>query len=57
VVEMGIPFEALGASGGDEVRLFIEVEGGKRGFERWPAKGFLIVDVPSEDFELKNWMV
>jgi hypothetical protein len=57
VVELGIPFMALGAKGGDEIRLFIEIEGREGGFERWPAKGFLIVDVPSEDFERQNWMV
>jgi alpha-amylase/alpha-mannosidase (GH57 family) len=57
VVELAIPFTALGAQGGEEIRVFIEIEGRERGFERWPAKGFLIVDVPSEDFERQNWIV
>jgi hypothetical protein len=57
VVELGIPFKTLGVKGGDEARVFIEIEDGVRGFERWPAKGFLIIDIPSEDFERENWMV
>jgi hypothetical protein len=57
VVELGIPFKTLGVKGGDEARVFIEIEGGVRGFERWPGKGFLIIDIPSEDFERENWMV
>ncbi len=57
VVEIGIPFESLGAKGGDELRLFIDVDAIEKGFERWPARGFLIVDVPTEDFELHHWMV
>ncbi|MEE9614989.1 MAG: glycoside hydrolase family 57 protein [Thermodesulfobacteriota bacterium] len=65
VVELGIPFKDLGAApeggeGGGELKLFINVEGGvggEGGLERWPAKGFLVVDVPTEEFERYNWMV
>ncbi len=58
VVELGIPFKSLGAKPGDELRLSIDIDGGKElGRERWPSKGFLIVDVPTKDFEQVNWMV
>lgn len=57
VVELGIPFSALGASYGHEVRFFISIDAGEVGFERWPVKGFLILDIPPEDFEQHNWKV
>lgn len=55
-VEAGIDFKTIGAIGGDEIRFFIDVEAdGKR--ERWPSRGFLSVEVPTEDFEAQHWMV
>ncbi|MFZ3073487.1 MAG: glycoside hydrolase family 57 protein [Thermodesulfobacteriota bacterium] len=55
-VEAAIDFKRLGAKPGDEVRLFIDVETpGAR--ERWPVRGFLSVEVPTEDFEAQHWMV
>ncbi|MBI5598677.1 MAG: hypothetical protein HY890_02940 [Deltaproteobacteria bacterium] len=57
VVETGIPFSELVARVGDELRLFIDIEGGELGFERWPARGFLLIEVPTEDFESLNWTV
>ena len=57
VVELGVPFEAVGAKTGDEIRFFINIDAGERGHERWPAKGSLILDLPSEGFEYENWLV
>ena len=57
VVEVGVPFKDLHVEPGGELRVFIEVNAGERGVERWPARGFLVIDIPTEDFELHNWMV
>jgi len=57
VVEIEIPFNKLGVKTNDELRLFMTIDGGVRGLERWPPKGYLTVTVPSEDFESYNWWV
>lgn len=57
VVEVEIQFKKLAAKKEDELRFFITVEGGERGLERWPSKGYVAVEVPSEDFESYNWWV
>ncbi|MBI5468094.1 MAG: glycoside hydrolase [Deltaproteobacteria bacterium] len=56
-VELGIDLLTVGAVKGGELKLFISIDGADRGIERWPVKGFLIFDVPSEDFEQQNWIV
>ena len=55
-VEAAIDFKKLGAKPGDELRLFIDVLAGGAP-ERWPVRGFLSVEVPTEDFEAQHWMV
>lgn len=57
VVEMEIQFKKLGIKKGDEMRFFITVDGGERGVERWPSKGYVAFAAPSEDFENYNWWV
>jgi alpha-amylase/alpha-mannosidase (GH57 family) len=57
VVELGVPFKTLGVKNGDEIRLFINIDAGERGLERWPVKGFLSIDIPPEDFEQQHWIV
>ncbi|MBI5469375.1 MAG: glycoside hydrolase [Deltaproteobacteria bacterium] len=57
VVELGVGLDTLGALKGNEIRLFINIDGNERGVERWPVKGFLIFQVPTEDFEQQNWIV
>jgi len=60
VVELSVPLDAIGALGakaGEEIRLFLTIDGGKRGHERWPVKGFLIFKVPATDFEEQDWIV
>ena len=57
VVELEIPLKTIGATAGGETRFFINIVAGERAQERWPVKGFIILDVPPEDFEAQNWMV
>ncbi|MBI5826160.1 MAG: hypothetical protein HZB22_00275 [Deltaproteobacteria bacterium] len=57
VVELAVPFETLGARSGDEIRLYVAIDAGTRGVERWPVKGFLLLNTPTEDFEELNWIV
>ncbi|MBI3755752.1 MAG: hypothetical protein HY265_06300, partial [Deltaproteobacteria bacterium] len=57
VVELEIQFKKLGMKKGDEMRFFITVDGGERGIERWPSKGYVAITAPSEDFESYNWWV
>ncbi|GMR05282.1 MAG: glycoside hydrolase family 57 protein [Thermodesulfobacteriota bacterium] len=66
VVELSVPLSAIGvgaleananAKAGDEIRLFLTIEGAGRARERWPVKGFLIFKIPGEDFEELDWMV
>lgn len=59
VVELSVPLEAIGAAGAreGEIRLFISIDAGERGLERWPVKGFLVFQIPGEDFEQQNWIV
>lgn len=57
VVELAIPFNAIGVKPGDDITLFFTIDAGERGIERWPVKGFFILQAPSEDFEQQNWIV
>jgi len=57
VVEVGLDLLTVGAKKGGELKLFISIDGADRGIERWPVKGFIIIDVPSDDFEEQNWSV
>ncbi|MBI2400499.1 MAG: alpha-amylase/alpha-mannosidase [Deltaproteobacteria bacterium] len=57
VVELSIPFSSLGVGRGEEIRLFININGNERGVERWPVKGYLLFAVPTDDFEQQDWIV
>src|SRR3990170_1941926 len=57
VVELAIPFTVLGAVKGEEMKLYITINGRERGVERWPVKGYLLFAVPPEDFEQQDWIV
>ncbi|MFQ5465076.1 MAG: glycoside hydrolase family 57 protein [Thermodesulfobacteriota bacterium] len=57
VVELRIPLELLGAELSSEVRVAVKIDTGEEGVERWPTRGYLILDIPSEDFELEEWIV
>ncbi len=57
VVEIAVDFALLDVKGGEELKFFIEINGGKMGAERRPAGGFVALEVPTEDYERLNWMV
>jgi alpha-amylase/alpha-mannosidase (GH57 family) len=57
VVEICIPFSSLGVGRGEEIRLYININGNERGVERWPVKGYLLFAVPTDDFEQQDWIV
>ncbi len=55
VVEVALEFGLLGVRAKDRLGLFVEFRDEK--YERLPAKGFVIIEVPSEDFEARHWTV
>ncbi|MBI5287021.1 MAG: hypothetical protein HY878_05470 [Deltaproteobacteria bacterium] len=57
VVEMAIPFKKLGVKGGDGLKFFIVISSEESGIEQWPIRGYVTLDVPTEDFEGYNWWV
>ncbi|MCP4229811.1 MAG: hypothetical protein GY771_06645, partial [bacterium] len=57
VVELAIPFRSIGGKPGDELHLMVEVDGEERGLEKWPVKGFVIIDLPTKDFGKEEWSV
>lgn len=56
-VEMGIPLGLIGAGLESRIRAAFNIDGGAYGVERWPMKGYLILDIPAEDFEQQDWIV
>ena len=57
VVEVALPLKALGVRPADEMRLYITIDAGVLGVERWPMKGSLRIEAPGADFEQEQWMV
>ncbi|TAN62728.1 hypothetical protein EPN18_04150 [bacterium] len=57
VLELAVPLDLLGVKSGEELRFFIDIDAGERCLERWPVKGFIALDTPTENFESENWMV
>jgi alpha-amylase/alpha-mannosidase (GH57 family) len=57
VLEIEIPFAALGLRDGDEIALAVEVTRGAVELERLPRSGYLSVVVPGPDFERVHWRV
>ena len=57
VTELSIPFSSIGTARGEEIRLYININGNERGVERWPVKGYLLFTVPTDDFEQQDWIV
>ncbi len=55
VVEIAMGFELLGVKAGDTLGFLVEFKDEK--YERLPRKGFVIIEVPSEDFEARHWTV
>lgn len=57
VVELRIPLSLIGAKLESQIRAAINIDAGKLGVERWPIRGYLILDLPAEDFEEVDWIV
>ncbi len=57
VTEIAFPLETINAKKGTEITLFFTIETPEQGAERWPVRGFLILDVPSDDFHETDWIV
>ena len=55
VVELAIPFAELAVLPETELRFRLAVRRGGRTVEEWPDRGFLVVAVPTEDFEAEMW--
>jgi len=57
VVEVALPFAAMGWRPGDEVHLFLRVLEDDTERERWPVQGYLAVHLPDADYEAARWWV
>jgi len=57
VLELSIPFAALGLAPGDKVALAVHVLRSQVEVERLPRYGFITLMVPDADFEGVNWRV
>jgi alpha-amylase/alpha-mannosidase (GH57 family) len=57
VIEIAVPFELLGVRQNDEIQLFVTVERGGSEVEKWPYRGYILLKVPTDDFEAMMWQV
>jgi alpha-amylase/alpha-mannosidase (GH57 family) len=57
VMEIAIPFSLLGASGGENILFFMNIDSEDFGPERWPARGLLSIEAPGDEFEEERWLV
>ncbi|HTT70742.1 MAG TPA: glycoside hydrolase family 57 protein [Anaeromyxobacteraceae bacterium] len=57
VVELALPFEALGFSKGDRLAVALHVMRAGIELERLPRLGYVTLTVPDEDFEHIHWRV
>ncbi len=57
VMEMALPFEALGLKPGDRLALALHVLRGEVELERLPRAGYVTLTVPDRDFERIHWRV
>jgi alpha-amylase/alpha-mannosidase (GH57 family) len=57
VLELALPFQALGVASGTTLALSVHVLRGDVEVERLPRYGFLAFAVPGADFEQLNWRV
>jgi len=55
IIELKLPFSALGFNPNDEVRLFLEIRREGSLLERWPNQMPISFDVPDENFEAVMW--
>jgi alpha-amylase/alpha-mannosidase (GH57 family) len=57
IVELELPWQDLGVGAGEKVRFFVELRRQGLPSERAPRGFAIAVEVPSEDFESRNWAV
>lgn len=57
VLEMEVPFDALGARQGDKIAIWTSLKIKEMMVDRVPKRGYLAVRMPSENFEMENWYV
>jgi alpha-amylase/alpha-mannosidase (GH57 family) len=55
ILECAIPFRDIGANERDELNLFITVRNAGEQVERCPWRGYIIITVPTPDFEALMW--
>jgi hypothetical protein len=55
ILELAIPFAALGAHEGTRLELFISVHRDGLELERYPPHRPLEIRVPPHDYEARNW--
>ncbi len=57
IIELSVPFDVIKAGPGDEISFFVTVRRGDVELEKWPYRGYISLDVPTEDFEAIMWHV
>ena len=57
ILEVAIPFSALGAFPNDKIEAWISLTVNDMLIDRIPQRGYLAITVPSATFESENWMV
>lgn len=57
ILEVTIPFSALGAFPKDRLEIWVSLKINDMLIDRMPQRGYLIITVPSATFEAENWMV
>jgi len=57
IIEMAVPFDMIGAMPRDEVNFFVTVRREEVEIEKWPYRGYISFNVPTEDFEAIMWHV
>jgi hypothetical protein len=57
VLEIGVPFDALGWKPGARFNFIVEVLVDGKVIETYPPKGYIPIEMPSRDFEQMMWSV
>ncbi len=57
IIELSMPFDTIQAMPGDEINFFVTVRRGDVELEKWPYRGYISLEVPTEDFEAIMWHV
>ncbi len=57
VVEAAVPFESIGAKAGEEIQLYVSLRQKGHELERWPQRGTISIQRPTEEYEAIRWSV